>query len=285
MPSSGIFVAYSPNSSSRVGQLCSSPVLGFLVREVGIYYHCLLALALDHLLQVARAMAQLAAPSFLLVALNQAAHDAVRARQNKHHACHLGTGELAFNITLSDEVHSITLGSGSTADIYLPDRKGAEISKVQCSFSAARGTGAVVLRDASRKQNTDVYDQDDYQSIPISKVSHSIVVSAGFNRKIGFGHKRYYDFELRWVADELGKDFSTTRGPVLGPIESPVARYIRGREIGAGAFGVVFRAVNLENGEPMAVKRFHQTDGRSKIYARREVANLKKINRDAANVR
>ncbi len=63
----------------------------------------------------------------------------------------------------------------------------------------------------------------------------------------------------------------------LGPRGAKEPRYLQGEEIGGGAFGVVWKAVDLHDGKAMAVKRFHSLEGKRGYYALREINNLLKI--------
>ena len=224
-------------------------------------------------------------PSFYLVPLNTAAREAVGLKQNRHFQSTLpDDGRIALSITIEPDTLQVTLGCGA-ADIFLPDKRDAEISKIHCAFVAARETSAVVLVDKSKKRNTEVYDDNQFYSIPISKGANSVVVSMGFNRRIGIGYKRYYKFELKWKSDLIRGGFlEASRGPVFGPNGSKEPRYIRGDELGTGAYGSVYRAVDIVNGDLMAVKRFHALDNNPDNYAKREVKNLMLIHREAQNV-
>jgi len=219
-------------------------------------------------------------PAFFLLPLNKTAEEVVSHSKNKRYYWPTENERPALYVTIEPGAR-ITLGSDSAvADIFLPKKEGAEISGEHCSFTSAWDSGAVVIHDTSKRRNTEVYDDQHFYSIPIAKPSYTVVVSMGFNRKIGIGHKKYYRFELHWHADIIEEILTRTRGPVFGPMGSDSQpRYVRVAELGTGAFGSVYKAVNIANGEYFAVKRFHNLEGSAESYAKREVQNLKAIHR------
>ena len=233
------------------------------------------------------------ASSFFLVALNEATEGAVRHERNRRFVVPPDEdkrGRLRITIPSGPASGSeITLGCGD-ADVYLPGVESADISGIHCSFTAAKHTGAVILHDRSSQHNTEVYDAERFYSIPLFKTSFSVVVSRGFNRRLGIGCKigckRYYEFELVWHTDLVQGNLldGATRGPVFGPLGSKEPRYIKGENLGLGAFGSVFRAVDIRNGELMAVKRFHTLEGIAGTYAMREIQNLESIQSRAKHV-
>ncbi len=216
-------------------------------------------------------------PSFLLMPANDAAVEAIRQRANEPYWYLLEDGTYALNVSFAPEVSEVTLGSHG-ADIYLPDAKNADISRKHCIFVYGRQTGAVVLCDKSKRHNTEVFDVEADRIVPISKVSNSVVVSRAFNRRIAIGYKKHYQFHLHWNADVIDDYLGTDRGSTtFGPRGVRESRYMQGEDIGAGAFGTVWKAVDLRDGKAMAVKRFHTLEGKRRTYALREVNNLLKM--------
>jgi len=182
----------------------------------------------------------------------------------------------ALNIVLSGEYPVVSLGRDKDVDIYLPDHEGADISRRHCFFILEVDSGAVVLHDQSSKHNTDVLDRDEDHLVPISKASHSVIVCKRLNRRITLGTKRYYQFDLEWQSETIDEELAAWPTE-LGPRGSPEFRYIRGEEVGQGAFGTVHKAVNVRDGKAIAVKRLGGLEGRKRLFAQREVVNLLRI--------
>jgi hypothetical protein len=222
--------------------------------------------------------------SFVLVPYNDNARGVVLEPKNAPYVIDLedGSGDYGLQIVLTADNSTVSLGDGAPkrATIYLPDTKHAEISEKHCEFKYYPQTGTVVLFDtgsSKKKPNTEPFDSDQNRSIALSRPGRSVVVSKTFNRGITMGAKKYYQFELRWQNDPIDS-FLGNHGPNFGPWESKEPRYVMGDKLGAGGFGVVFKAIDLRNGRVMAVKKLHSMEGKKKVYADREVCFQLKMN-------
>ncbi|KAH8904087.1 kinase-like protein, partial [Coniochaeta sp. PMI_546] len=169
-----------------------------------------------------------------------------------------------------------TLGRAG-CDIFLPDPRGADIAKHQCSFFNTE-RGAVLLEDNSSKKNTEPYSsKNGGQTIEFTKDTRRVLVARGINNMIGIGRDKYYQFEIHWDSDGLydfpykGQNYRT------GPRNR--AKYIEGDKVGGGSYGTVFWAMDVHTGGLIAVKRFHNLEGKHLEFATREITNMFRINR------
>src|SRR3569833_181106 len=129
----------------------------------------------------------------LLVPVNDRAKKAVQETRNSHHRYKLDNGTYALNIFLG----SVTLGSSSTNDIYLPDAEGAEILPIHCYFIYDGTTDTVKI---SGPNLAALVDPDEDGPLPLSRLSFrlSTDISKYCIRPLAIGIKKSYQFEIRW---------------------------------------------------------------------------------------
>ena len=241
---------------------------------------------------------------------------------NSHLISTTTDGELAldvgFHIRSKSHNTLATLGRGDT-DIFVD---GASIAKIQCSFEIDLDTNVVMLYDRSYYRTTQVYGENampfEHERLP------QVVVQANLNTVVGMGGegRNLVQFELIWHQDPDGtiEKVKNREDIVRGYEEHPrIARTIMdetdtvfpsrretrihtpgtrqlkmrymtiGDMLGAGQFGEVYKAVNVDSGKLMAVKMLKLPDDATKkqrdhwresvYYAlKREVENLAKIN-------
>lgn len=222
-------------------------------------------------------------PSFYLVPDNHNAQKVVNDPDNAPYV-ELKDGEPSLHLDFTGLANDrITLGR-TNCTITLPDHYGAGIQRTHCYFRCNSSTGAVILNDNSSNRSTLVYDQDVDFSVPMSQAMNSVVVTRRFNRNIAIGNKKYYKFRLVWDGDEPVRNFLTQHPNQFGPetFDTTKARYIQGQVLGMGGFGLVRKAVNIHNGQAMAVKRFYNLEGRGHVMAIREVNNMLKLSSNNA---
>ena len=225
-------------------------------------------------------------PSFYLVPDNRNALAVIHEPRNENFvSIKDGLEAIYIDFTNAPPEASITLGR-SNCDIIIPDDKGAGIARQHCYFERHPLTGIVVLHNKSHNKTTDVYDMDDDNAVPISQAMNSVVVTRRFNRCIGLGNKRFYKFRLLWDGDAPVENFlskpSNTLGPEIYPFDLKKARYIQGQYLGSGGFGFVRRCVDVYTGQAMAIKRYHNLQGRRHAMAIREVNNMLKLSENNA---
>lgn len=246
---------------------------------------------------------------FSLVPLNDRARDVI-AHPNNHHLISTSfegyqTLDIGFYIRPTSQNTLTTLGR-CDSDITL---QGASISRFQCSFEINPSTGVIMLYDRSNSQTTQVFGENacKFETGRLRRV----VVAENLNTKIGIGGQAcdLIHFQLRWHnnADEILKKLSVRQLPY--ELENPCVartvdeertapptrlknkfdtpggymsmRYKVGGLLGAGTFGEVYRATDIDSGNTRAVKiikrpeiGWNDTD-REKL--RREVTTLASI--------
>ena len=156
-----------------------------------------------------------APPALYLVPYNKAAKQVTADPNNNYFQTQLPNGVQALYISFANpEKQGFTLGRADT-DIFIPDPRGADISKQQCSFINTE-RDAVLLEDTSGKRNTEPYSSSNGgQTIGFAKEQRCVLVARGINNMIGIGRERYYQFEIHWESDGLydfpDKDGNTRR--------------------------------------------------------------------------
>lgn len=194
-------------------------------------------------------------------------------------------GILALDIGLQVRSKSCytlaTLGRGE-ADVFV---EGSSIAKIQCSFEIDPDTSVIMFYDRSHGQTTQVFGEN---ATPFEHGRlRRVVVHEGRNKVIGMGGvgKDLVLFELKWHQDLVSTmskvkngdgvaqgykenprlartvDESETvlpsrretRPHTPGPRQLDV-RYSKVAMLGAGQFGTVHKAINMDTGKFMAVK-------------------------------
>ncbi|OIW25689.1 kinase-like protein [Coniochaeta ligniaria NRRL 30616] len=221
-------------------------------------------------------------PVLYLVPYNKAARQATADRVNEHCRFRMENGVFALYISFANPDKQVFTLGRADCDIFLPDPKGADISKHQCSFINTE-RGAVLLEDKSSKKNTEPYSSNNGgQTIGFAKETRRVLVARGINNMIGFGRDRYYQFEIHWESDGL-YDFPLKDEPYrTGPRKSRQKKYIDGEKVGAGSYGSVWWVMDVHTGGLMAVKKFNNMEGKHLEFATREIANLFRINGNSA---
>lgn len=227
---------------------------------------------------------------FSLKPLNPRA-EAVLAR-NDHLASRLRRGELVLDVghapsRTGDKATLATLGRNG--DIEL---EGSSIAKTQCSFEIDLETKVVMFYDRSHSQTSKVFGQG---AIPFEYGRpRKVVVQENVNTMIGMGGvgRDLFLFKLVWhhspakAMDILKERESTTLGyeehprlaqtveetdTVMPPqretrlhragLQQPKLRYTKIKDLGSGNFGAVYKAVDVDSGKLLAVKRLTRPPG------------------------
>jgi len=232
-------------------------------------------------------------PAFVLVPLNSAARKATEHVKNKYYlyAFDSGSDAIGLWVDFSDpEKQVYTLGRNDT-DIHLPEmrsqRGASRISDLQATFEVVQDTGAVILYDYSEHKNTEPFAPSHGSSAAHAGVTvkfrgtRSVLVARGINSRIAFGDDMWYQFEIQWRSDGMYA-LDKTSPYVVGPGNSKSKKYVQVGRVGGGAYGTVFKVIDVSNGSFMAVKKFHNLSGKNLDFATREVANLFRINKDTS---
>ena len=223
-----------------------------------------------------------APPALYLVPYNDAARRVLTDPNNAHFVSQLDNGAYALYISFANPDKQVCTLGRAGCDIFLPDPRGADISKHQCSFMNTE-RGAVLLEDKSRHKNTEpCASGHGGEKISFTRETRRVLVARGINNMIGIGRDRYYRFEIWWDSDGL-YDFPKRNGNHrTGPQESGRKRYIEGERVGGGSFGSVWWVMDVHTGGLMAVKKFHNMEGKHLEFATREITHLFRINRTSS---
>lgn len=227
-----------------------------------------------------------APPIFVLVGYNRAGKLVVNEQANIHLRYTLENDLKGLYISFGNPDKQVfTLGRDNNADILLPDPKSnLDLSRHQCSFYNYVDHHAVFLEDYSRANNTQPISANNGRDggvvIPFGRGRRTVLVARGINSLISIGKDQHYQFEIYWLSDGL-HDFGDSPY-VVGPRKSRNKKYLQGDKVGGGTYGTVFKALNVHTGELMAVKKFHNLEGKNLDFATREVANLFRINKSTS---
>ncbi|KAI0548152.1 kinase-like domain-containing protein [Xylaria curta] len=255
---------------------------------------------------------------FSLVPLNHRAIQVLNSPHNKRFVRETGNGQRVLEIghIRSTSGNASTLATmGRDGDIIL---EGNTISKKQCSFEINQDTNVILFYDRSHTGTCQVYEFPGSQTKPFeSGRPRKVVVGSKLNRCIGLGgtHCNLYQFRLDWketIQSTMNKvkkreglaleentrladtvDESDTILPsrmetrVHNTVPSqPKLRWVLIQPLGSGAFGEVHKAVNVDNGTLLAVKKLKSAKTgtepeylkRLKASWRQEAKNLSDLN-------
>ncbi|KAL8913320.1 MAG: hypothetical protein Q9172_007308 [Xanthocarpia lactea] len=245
---------------------------------------------------------------FSLKPHNAKALEVVNSPYNDHLRSRLesdGSRVLDVHFPLGSGSTLAALGRGDV-DIML---KFPTISRLQCTFEVNLASKVVMLYDRSVSRTTQVHGTNAYpfeHARPIRRV----MVMPGLNQIISMGghDRRFVIFGIVWhhefaevVAKRRGHNslprdhaHDVARNPHKGhTVEEAVTvlpsrmmtrirtcggpqprmRYIQFDQLGAGAFGKVYKAIDVDTGNLMAVKIIHQ----QAINVKREIENHAKL--------
>ncbi|KAI0448492.1 kinase-like domain-containing protein [Xylaria acuta] len=221
---------------------------------------------------------------FALEPINDRAHEVLRSPRNKRFRSALGNGDPVLDIghVRSKSANSNTLATlGRDGDIVL---EGGSISKIHCSFEINPDTNVVMFYDRSHTQTSQVYGET---AFPFEYGRpRKVVVFGGINDIIGIGgvSRDLIQFRLKWYQDpiETTEKAKERRGFALeenthlaetidesetapvsqretrlhtaGARQLPI-RWAQMGCLGSGSYGDVYKAIDLDHGKLMAVKR------------------------------
>ncbi|KAJ9155641.1 Serine/threonine-protein kinase 33 [Pleurostoma richardsiae] len=251
---------------------------------------------------------------FSLLPLNERAEAVLAHQSNGHLVSRLEDGKLALDI---GHVRPMSGGNatlatlGRNGDVFV---EGSSIAKIQCSFEIDLNTKVVMFYDRSHGQTSQVFGKN---ASPFEYGRpRRVVVQEDTNTIIGMGGvgRDLIQFELIWhcFPSETAERVKSREGAVLeenlrlartldetatvspsrmetrihtlGP-QQPENRYAKiGDTLGYGQYGKVYKVVNLDTGELMAVKILERptvaAHQRQWMKSKREVEILSRINHD-----
>lgn len=220
--------------------------------------------------------------SLVPVSGNKGANDIINHTNNSHHVWTSSSGELALDICFfylnGIRKPCITLGRDVDADIYA---EGINTSMAQCFFEFNFDTHIVMLYDTSSDESTQAFGDNAMQFE--NERDRKVVVQKGLNTIIGIGgtYQDLIRFRLEWhkiptlvtryealfkatvrnprlerTAEEKTTALLSVRGQIrnIPELRQLRMRYVMVGKLGSGAFGEVYKAMDLDSGMVMAVK-------------------------------
>ncbi len=203
-----------------------------------------------------------------------------------------------------------TLASiGRNGDIVTPTppsawpgaSKWARVSRIQCSFEVHPNANVVLLYDRSSRGDTDLTGVN-ARSFVLGRVPRRVVIGYGINDRFAF---RDVEFQIVWhspkihvgeqmtlredhprlthTVDEVPTIAATRRATRIhtpAPAGSRVElRYTLVKKLGQGMSGQVWKVVDIDSGDILAVKRIRRPDEGGPEYERlkREVETMPKL--------
>ena len=225
---------------------------------------------------------------FTLYPLNERAATITALSENARLiSVHPSTGRPGIDVGISFRSTSrqtlATLGRHGT-DIHI---MGSYISRLQCSFEIHERSNTIMLYDRSHSNTTQVFSDDqemtDVYPFVYGRHPRRVLVAPNVNTVIGMGGSRcdLVQFKLVWwdrdpkilqmpqlvVPDsKLARTYDVDETEVPSRREtrihsgaaagspSPIRYKKEGDHIGKGRFGTVYRAINVDSGDCIAVK-------------------------------
>lgn len=247
---------------------------------------------------------------FTLIPLNDCARRVVNDPYNSHLLTPVPNGELGIYIGhVRSNTHGVLATMGRDGDILV---QGNTIGRRHCSFDISSG-GVIMLHDHSRYHSTQVSGEC-AMPFEMARTPRRVIVTREVNTILGMGGLRsdLIQFRLLWhVQDSTGitekdgvwePDHEGRENPRLARTvdEAPTilpsrrmtrvhtpgehslpVRYIKGRQLGSGQFGTVYKAVDVDSATTMAVKTIQRPQCGWKIDSwnqmKREVETLARI--------
>ncbi|KAH7175620.1 calcium/calmodulin-dependent protein kinase [Dactylonectria macrodidyma] len=240
---------------------------------------------------------------FSLVPLNERAFQVLDLPDNSHHVSsfwhedeHLRGLDVGIHIGSKSRYTLATIGR--MGDILV---EGSSISRIQCSFEISEiNQKEIMLHDRSTNKSTYFFGET-AMSFENRHPHRRVVVDNKVNLEFGFGRDAgdLYQFRIVWHGHlkhtpglEYREDNPRQTRTVLDapPTVAPshpvtrihppgglgTIRYSERGKLGNGAFGEVWKAVNVDSGEYLAVKRLKRPILQSRQYVllKREVESL-----------
>jgi len=206
--------------------------------------------------------------------------------------------DIGFHINAHNSTNTLATLGRNDCDIYL---RPSSISRIQCSFEVEDlSSGIVTFHDQSPKHNTRVSSKTESRPFEKNRSPRKVLVCSEFNDIISMGgiHDNLIQFKLEWIKkdDEIEEIIQKHRDVVKGSIINPrkartrdptittlpstmmtpltpdqafqrpnvsSLRYYKQRSkvLGTGAFGTVWRAIDVDTGRIMAMKEIHWQSG------------------------
>lgn len=200
--------------------------------------------------------------------------------------------DIGFHISGHNSTNTLATLGRNDCDIYL---RPSSISRTQCSFEIDDlNSGIVMLYDRSANHTTRVSGVTESGQFQKERSPRKVLVCPGFNDIISMGgiHNNLIEFRLEWLKSEeeireliqnhhdaaqqsiINPRMARTRDPTITTLPSAIMtpltpdqafqkpsnsalRYYKQRSklLGKGAFGEVWRVVDIDTGRIMAMKK------------------------------
>ncbi|KAF2793598.1 calcium/calmodulin-dependent protein kinase [Melanomma pulvis-pyrius CBS 109.77] len=171
---------------------------------------------------------------------------------------------------------------GRTGNITV---EGSSISRIQCSFEIHKDTEEIFLCDRSSSWSTQTFGPS-ARPFERERPDRRVVVARSVNEKFGFSSVSYREDHPRFtrtVDDETQTALPSKRATrihtpgVHGPAN--MIRYYKKESVGFGSYGEVYKAVNVDSGELLALKLVKWPERQSYQYTmlKREVETLARL--------
>lgn len=234
---------------------------------------------------------------FSLIPLNRKAEEAVEDGNNNHlvsisSKSNVPSFDIGFHINSQSSFNTLTTLGRDNCDIYLQSNS---IARTHCSFEIDDlNTGIIMFYDRSHKHNTQISGEEG-RPFEKGRSPRKVLVYPGFNDMISMGgiNGDLVKFQLEWILNEgqikevarkhrdVGKDMirnprkARTRDPTKTALPSvrmtpdqafqntsqSALRYFRRDLLGVGSFGKVWRAIDVDSGQVMAMKQIDWVAG------------------------
>ena len=234
---------------------------------------------------------------FSLIPLNQKADEAVQDANNSHlvsisSKSNVPSFDIGFHINSQSSFNTLTTLGRDNCDIYL---RSNSIARTHCSFEIDDlNTGIVMFYDRSHKHNTQISGEEG-RPFENGRSPRKVLVYPGFNDIVSMGgiNGDLVKFQLEWILNEsqikevarkhrdVGKDSisnprkARTRDPTKTALPSvrmtpdqafrnksqSALRYFMRNLLGVGSFGKVWRAIDVDSGQVMAMKQIDWVTG------------------------
>ena len=234
---------------------------------------------------------------FSLVPVNEKAHDVVKDKDNDHLVSlspdtHVASFDIGFHIKSPFSTKPLATLGRDDCDITL---RPTSITRTQCSFEIDDlNTGIIMFYDRSHKHNTQVAGTNS-KTFESGRPSRKVLVYPGFNEEISMGGVKgeLIHFKIEWILAEdkikevVRKHRDEERDTVTNPRKARTRdptetaltsvemtpeeafqrpsqtglRYLKLNLCGVGAFGRVWRVIDVDSGREMAMKRIDWVSG------------------------
>ncbi len=258
---------------------------------------------------------------FSLVPVNEKAKIVVQDEDNSplvsmSSKSHVDSFDIGFHINSQSSVNTLVTFGRYDCDIFL---RPLSISRIHCSFEIDDpNTGIIMFYDRSPRHNTRVSGAYS-KTFESGRLPRRVLVHPGFNEIISMGgiNGDLIRFKIEWILKEdkirevVKKHWDEEKGTITNPRKARTRdptetvltsamitpeqafrepnqtglRYLKRRLLGVGAFGRVWRTIDVDSGQVMAMKRIDWVPGSQEQERVRKVRREVELMRRSKHVR